>query len=70
IPVSLGNLTTLTSLSLADNRLSGEIPEGIGQMVVRGSLYWYLWLQNNYFSGEVPDDIPYYTQTQLESSTT
>lgn len=30
---------------------TGEIPEEIGQLVVRGSLYWVLWLQNNYLSG-------------------
>ncbi|CBN73944.1 Two component regulator three Y domain protein/ leucine rich repeat-containing protein [Ectocarpus siliculosus] len=50
IPTSLGNLTWMTALNLADNRLSGEIPEEIGQLVVRGSLSWVLWLQNNYFS--------------------
>lgn len=32
---------------------AGEIPEGIGQLVVRGSLTWVLWLQNNYLSGTV-----------------
>ncbi|CAM9968517.1 unnamed protein product [Ectocarpus sp. 6 AP-2014] len=68
IPTSLGNLTWMTALNLADNRLSGEIPEEIGQLVVRGSLSWVLWLQNNYFSGEVPDDIPYYTPTTLSTN--
>ncbi|CAM9199689.1 unnamed protein product, partial [Ectocarpus sp. 12 AP-2014] len=68
IPTSLGNLTWMTALNLADNRLSGEIPEEIGQLVVRGSLYWVLWLQNNYLSGEVPDDIPYYTATTLSTN--
>ncbi|CAM9776414.1 unnamed protein product, partial [Ectocarpus sp. 12 AP-2014] len=70
IPVSLGNLSWMRSLGLSDNFLTGEIPEEIGQLVVRGSLTWFLWLRNNYLTGEVPEDIPYYTPTELESSTT
>ncbi|CBN73941.1 Putative Leucine Rich Repeat Protein Kinase (Partial), partial [Ectocarpus siliculosus] len=53
IPVSLGNLSWLRTLSLSDNLLTGEIPEGIGQLVVRGSLTWFLWLQNNYLTAGI-----------------
>ncbi|CAM9401021.1 unnamed protein product, partial [Scytosiphon promiscuus] len=68
IPESLGNLTEMRYFNLADNLLVGEIPEGIGSLVVRGSLTWAIQLQNNYLTGTVPDDIPYYTETELSES--
>ncbi|WCJ26497.1 Leucine-rich repeat protein kinase family protein [Euphorbia peplus] len=51
LPVALGNLTELRTLSLGFNAISGSIPAEIGNLA---SLR-YLYLQGNLFSGEVPE---------------
>ncbi|XP_010263654.1 PREDICTED: probable LRR receptor-like serine/threonine-protein kinase At2g16250 [Nelumbo nucifera] len=50
IPVSLGNLTTLNSLYLSDNRITGIIPTTLGQL----SGLLVLDLSQNSFTGSVP----------------
>jgi len=39
IPASLGNLSTLESLSLADNQLTGSIPTELGNFTYLASLF-------------------------------
>ncbi|KVH92109.1 probable inactive receptor kinase At1g48480 [Cynara cardunculus var. scolymus] len=48
---TLGNLTQLTTLSLRYNALSGQLPTDIFSLVNLRNLY----LQNNLFSGPIPD---------------
>ncbi|KAJ9172966.1 hypothetical protein P3X46_016150 [Hevea brasiliensis] len=50
LPVALGNLTQLQTLSLRFNALSGPIPADIGSLALLRNLY----LQGNFFSGEIP----------------
>jgi hypothetical protein len=51
LPLGLGNLTELQTLSLRFNALTGEIPSDFGNLVSLRNLY----LQSNFFSGEVPE---------------
>ncbi|KAF9683874.1 hypothetical protein SADUNF_Sadunf04G0059300 [Salix dunnii] len=51
LPVALGNLTSLQTLSLRFNALSGPIPADLGDIISLRNLY----LQGNFFSGEIPD---------------
>ncbi|KAB5560884.1 hypothetical protein DKX38_005841 [Salix brachista] len=51
LPVALGNLTSLQTLSLRFNALSGPIPADIGDIISLRNLY----LQGNFFSGEIPE---------------
>ncbi|WCJ26498.1 Leucine-rich repeat protein kinase family protein [Euphorbia peplus] len=51
LPVALGNLTKLRTLSLGFNAFSGPIPSELGNLA---SLQ-YLYLQGNLFSGEIPE---------------
>ncbi|KAJ7960082.1 Receptor-like kinase 1 [Quillaja saponaria] len=51
LPLGIGNLTQLQTLSLRVNALSGTIPP---DFVNLGSLR-YLYLHDNFFSGEIPD---------------
>ncbi|KAG6779075.1 hypothetical protein NC652_010933 [Populus alba x Populus x berolinensis] len=51
LPVALGNLTSLQTLSLRFNALSGQIPADIGDIISLRNLY----LQGNFFSGEIPE---------------
>ncbi|KAJ9147256.1 hypothetical protein P3X46_029434 [Hevea brasiliensis] len=51
LPVALGNLTQLHTLSLRFNALSGPIPADIGSLASLRNLY----LQGNFFSGEIPE---------------
>ncbi|KAG6777376.1 hypothetical protein POTOM_017197 [Populus tomentosa] len=51
LPVALGNLTSLQTLSLRFNALSGRIPADIGDIISLRNLY----LQGNFFSGEIPE---------------
>ncbi len=53
IPAEIGNLTSLTDLSLRDNQLSGVIPAEIGNLTSLTSLD----LSNNQLSGEIPAEI-------------
>ena len=53
IPASLGNLTSLTTLELDNNRLTGEIPASLGSLT---SLY-RLHLDNNQLTGEIPEEL-------------
>ncbi|XWS54918.1 hypothetical protein CRYUN_Cryun10bG0130600 [Craigia yunnanensis] len=50
IPLSIGNLTNLTSLYLSDNRLTGQIPSNLGQLL---SLL-VLDLSKNLLTGSIP----------------
>ncbi|XVF01102.1 hypothetical protein REPUB_Repub04eG0059200 [Reevesia pubescens] len=50
IPLSIGNLTNLTSLYLSDNRLTGQIPSTLGQLL---SLL-VLDLSKNMLTGSIP----------------
>ncbi|XP_015892717.3 probable LRR receptor-like serine/threonine-protein kinase At2g16250 [Ziziphus jujuba] len=50
IPMSLGNLTNLTSLYLSNNNLSGTIPASLGQL----SRLSVLDLSQNLFAGSIP----------------
>ncbi|KAL1820435.1 hypothetical protein ACET3Z_015304 [Daucus carota] len=52
-PNILGNLTSLLTLSLRFNTLSGEIPNDISSLKSLRNLY----LQGNHFSGTIPDAI-------------
>ena len=49
----IGNLTNLTSLSLSQNQLKGEIPSEMGTL----AKLEYLNLGNNEFTGEIPSEI-------------
>ncbi|OAY60518.1 hypothetical protein MANES_01G118900v8 [Manihot esculenta] len=49
LPIALGNLTQLQTLSLRFNALSGPIPADIGSLASLRNLY----LQENFFSGEI-----------------
>ncbi|KAJ6707387.1 INACTIVE RECEPTOR KINASE-RELATED [Salix viminalis] len=51
LPVALGNLTSLQTLSLRFNALSGPIPADIGDIISLRNLF----LQGNFFSGEIPE---------------
>ncbi|CAK7339014.1 unnamed protein product [Dovyalis caffra] len=51
LPIALGNLTSLTTLSLRFNALSGPVPADIGNIISLRNLY----LQGNFFSGEIPE---------------
>ena len=53
IPPELGNLTSLTGLSLHENQLSGEIPPELGNLVSLEGLY----LHENQLSGCVPSSL-------------
>ncbi|XWS62791.1 hypothetical protein CRYUN_Cryun06bG0040900 [Craigia yunnanensis] len=50
IPLSIGNLTNLTSLYLSDNRLTGQIPSTLGQLL---SLLVFD-LSKNLLTGSIP----------------
>ncbi|KAL4366831.1 hypothetical protein GQ457_05G005580 [Hibiscus cannabinus] len=51
LPVAIGNLTQLQTLSLRFNALSGPIPSDFAKLSSLRNLY----LQGNGFSGEIPD---------------
>lgn len=51
LPLGIGNLTQLQTLSLRFNALSGSIPDDFANLVTLRNLY----LQGNFFSGEIPD---------------
>ncbi|XP_028800499.1 probable inactive receptor kinase At1g48480 isoform X1 [Neltuma alba] len=51
LPLGIGNLTELQTLSLRYNALSGPIPNDFANLVNLRNLY----LQANFFSGEIPD---------------
>ncbi|KAK4278033.1 hypothetical protein QN277_015933 [Acacia crassicarpa] len=51
LPLGIGNLTELQTLSLRFNALSGPIPSDFANLVNLRNLY----LQGNFFSGEIPD---------------
>ncbi|XP_076918596.1 receptor-like protein Cf-9 homolog isoform X1 [Bidens hawaiensis] len=53
IPTSIGNLTSLIDLRLADTSLSGEIPKSIGNLRSLESLY----LSYNKLSGTLPSSL-------------
>ena len=50
IPLSIGNLTNLTSLYLSDNRLTGQIPSNLGQLLC----LLVLDLSKNLLTGSIP----------------
>ncbi|XP_010525076.1 PREDICTED: probable inactive receptor kinase At5g16590 [Tarenaya hassleriana] len=50
LPIAIGNLTELRTLSLRLNRLTGPIPPDFANL----TLLRYLYLQGNTFSGEIP----------------
>jgi Leucine-rich repeat (LRR) protein len=63
LPLSIGNLCTLQSLSLAANQLSGSVPSEIGDL--RNLIY--LSLRGNNLSGTIPSSIGNLTElTNLE----
>ncbi|CAL0307662.1 unnamed protein product [Lupinus luteus] len=51
LPLGLGNLTQLKTISLRVNALKGTIPSDFDNLVNLKNLY----LQGNFFSGEIPD---------------
>ncbi|XP_038721508.1 probable inactive receptor kinase At1g48480 [Tripterygium wilfordii] len=51
LPIAIGNLTELHTLSLRFNALTGSIPSDIALLASLRNLY----LQGNLFSGEIPD---------------
>lgn len=51
LPLGLGNLTELQTLSLRFNALTGPIPSDFAKLVSLRNLY----LHSNFFSGEVPE---------------
>ncbi|OIW04446.1 hypothetical protein TanjilG_29998 [Lupinus angustifolius] len=53
IPLGLGNLTQLQTLSLRFNALTGTIPSDFAKLVNLRNLF----LNNNLFSGEIPDSL-------------
>ncbi|SVE29533.1 uncharacterized protein METZ01_LOCUS482387, partial [marine metagenome] len=53
IPSEIGNLTSLRSLWLRDNELTGSIPPEIGNLINLNQLY----LSSNQLSGEIPSEI-------------
>ncbi|KAL4302855.1 hypothetical protein GQ457_10G021500 [Hibiscus cannabinus] len=53
IPLSIGNLTNLTSLHLSDNRLTGQIPSTLGRIL---SLI-LLDLSKNLLTGSIPSSL-------------
>ena len=55
-PPAMGNLANLRWLFLADNKLSGQIPEALNNLTLDR-----LWLQKNSFTGCVPYNL---TQTR------
>jgi Leucine-rich repeat (LRR) protein len=50
LPLGIGNLTQLNTLSLRSNALSGPIPADFANLALLQNLY----LQNNLFSGDIP----------------
>ena len=59
IPLDLGNLEKLERLWLNENQLTGQIPEGLGDLSLK---QWRL--AENQFTGCVPADCwPYRTTT-------
>lgn len=53
IPTSLGDLSTLASLSLTSNALSGTLPTEVGRL----SNLQQLWLSGNSLTGSVPTEL-------------
>ncbi|KAG2715176.1 hypothetical protein I3843_03G068200 [Carya illinoinensis] len=53
LPVGIGNLTQLVTLSLRVNSLSGPIPPDLANLAQLRNLY----LQQNHFSGEIPESL-------------
>ena len=53
IPPEIGDLTSLSYLSLKGNNLSGAIPSEIGNL----TSLWYLSLEGNNLSGAIPSEI-------------
>ncbi|KAF5747473.1 hypothetical protein HS088_TW05G00194 [Tripterygium wilfordii] len=53
LPIGIGNLTRLNTLSLRFNALRGSIPSDIALLASLRNLY----LQGNLFSGEIPDSL-------------
>ncbi|KAE8709303.1 RLK902 protein [Hibiscus syriacus] len=51
LPIAIGNLTQLRTLSLRFNALSGLIPSGFAELTSLRNLY----LQGNQFSGDIPE---------------
>ena len=49
LPAELGNLSDLETLMLANNNLSGQIPEALNDLTLNR-----LWLKGNNFTGCVP----------------
>lgn len=52
--MALGVLTSLTNLDVADNSLTGALPE---QALSTLTNLEYLWLDHNQFSGTIPSDL-------------
>ncbi|XP_057958080.1 probable leucine-rich repeat receptor-like serine/threonine-protein kinase At3g14840 [Malania oleifera] len=50
IPKEIGNISTLASLTLTSNQLSGVLPPELGNLC----RLRYLYLSSNYFTGELP----------------
>ena len=63
IPTELGNLSSLTRLSLWDNQLSGTVPSELSRL----ANLTYLWLNQNKLTGEIPRRLT--DLTMLESLT-
>ncbi|GLT33097.1 hypothetical protein SLA2020_077110 [Shorea laevis] len=53
IPLSIGNLTKLTTLVISNNNLSGKIPEFFSHL----SMLWIVDMSNNSLSGPIPRSI-------------
>ncbi|KAK8562953.1 hypothetical protein V6N13_018495 [Hibiscus sabdariffa] len=53
LPLSIGNLSSLTSLYLSDNRLSGEIPSSFGRLLSLSVLD----LSKNSLTGSIPSSL-------------
>ncbi|KAG6777673.1 hypothetical protein POTOM_017501 [Populus tomentosa] len=64
IPTTITNCTQLLNIDLSFNRITGKLPQGLGQLYNLTNLF----LEPNQMSGEIPADIYSFSNLKISSS--